>query len=172
MDLRLELRRTTKLVVASPKGDLVSVGFLSRHSRAGLWILPSLPGLVCGKDLWSGCGAPVPGSGFFRPFRGWFSEKICGRGVASPKGDLVSVGFLSRHSRAGLWILPSLPGLVRGKDLWSDGTGTLLEAVNERPTLQVRGAVQTVAWHTGQGRQNGCKVRQLRKEPCVFAGLR
>jgi hypothetical protein len=38
-----------RLVVASPKGDLVSVGFLSRHSRAGLWILPSLPGLVCGK---------------------------------------------------------------------------------------------------------------------------
>jgi hypothetical protein len=40
-----------KLVVASPKGDLVSFGFLSRHSRAGLWILPSLPGLVCGEDL-------------------------------------------------------------------------------------------------------------------------
>jgi hypothetical protein len=38
--------------VASPKGDLVSVGFLSRHFRAGLWILPSLPGLVCRKDLW------------------------------------------------------------------------------------------------------------------------
>jgi hypothetical protein len=52
MDLRLELRRTSKLVVASPKGDLVSVAFLSRHSRAGLWILPSLPGLVCGNDLW------------------------------------------------------------------------------------------------------------------------
>jgi hypothetical protein len=52
MDLRLALRRTSKLVVASPEGDSVSVGFLSRsrHSRAGLWILPSLPGLVCGKD--------------------------------------------------------------------------------------------------------------------------
>jgi hypothetical protein len=36
-------------VVASPKGDLVSVAFLSQHSRAGLWILPSLPGLVCAK---------------------------------------------------------------------------------------------------------------------------
>jgi hypothetical protein len=52
MDLWLELRRTSKLVVASPKGDLVSFGFLSRHFRAGLWILPSLPGLVCGNDLW------------------------------------------------------------------------------------------------------------------------
>jgi hypothetical protein len=49
--------------------------------------------------------------------------------VPSPKGDLVSVGFLSRHCRAGLWILPSLPGLVCGRDLWPDGTGTLLEAV-------------------------------------------
>ena len=54
MDLRLELRRTIKLVVPSPKGDLVSVAFLSRHFRAGLWILPSLPGLVCGNDLWPG----------------------------------------------------------------------------------------------------------------------
>jgi hypothetical protein len=54
MDLRLELRRTIKLVVPSPKGDLVSVVFLSRHFRAGLWILPSLPGLVCGNDLWPG----------------------------------------------------------------------------------------------------------------------
>jgi hypothetical protein len=53
MDLRLELRRTSKLVVASPKGDFVSVAFVSRHSRAGLWILPSLSGLVCGKDLGS-----------------------------------------------------------------------------------------------------------------------
>ena len=52
MDLRLELGRTVKLVVASPKGDLVYVAFLSRHSRVGLWILPSLPGLVCGNDLW------------------------------------------------------------------------------------------------------------------------
>ena len=51
MDLRLELRRTIKLVVPSPKGDLVSVAFLSRHFRAGLWILPSLPGLVCGNDV-------------------------------------------------------------------------------------------------------------------------
>jgi hypothetical protein len=49
MDLRLELRRTGGLVVAFPKGDSVSVGFLSRHSRAGLWILPSLPGLVGGS---------------------------------------------------------------------------------------------------------------------------
>ena len=32
----------------------------------------------------------MPGSGFFRPFRDWFTEKICGRAVASPKGDLVS----------------------------------------------------------------------------------
>jgi hypothetical protein len=79
-------------VVASPKGDLVSVAFLSRHSRAGLWILPSRPGLVCGKDL--------------------------GRVVVSPKGDWVSVAFLPRHSRAGLWVLPSLSGLVCGKDLW------------------------------------------------------
>ena len=52
MDLRLELRRTIKLVVPSPKGGLASVAFLSRHFRAGLWILPSLPGLVCGNDLW------------------------------------------------------------------------------------------------------------------------
>jgi hypothetical protein len=49
--------------------------------------------------------------------------------VPSPKGDLVSVGFFSRHCRAGLWILPSLPGLVCGRALWPDGTGTLLEAV-------------------------------------------
>ncbi len=35
----------------SPKGDLVSVAFLSRHSRAGLWILPSLAGLVCEQVL-------------------------------------------------------------------------------------------------------------------------
>ena len=49
MDLRLELRRTIKLVVPSPKGDLVSVAFPSRHFRAGLWILPSLPGLVSRK---------------------------------------------------------------------------------------------------------------------------
>ena len=54
MDLRLELRRTIKLVVPSPKGDLVFVAFLSRHFRAGLWILPSLPGLVCGNGLWPG----------------------------------------------------------------------------------------------------------------------
>ena len=54
MDLRLELRRTSKLGVPSPKGDLVSVAFLSRHSRAGLWTLPSLPGLVCGNDLSDG----------------------------------------------------------------------------------------------------------------------
>ena len=47
--LRLEWRRTSTLVVPSPKGDLVFVAFLSRHSRAGLWILPSLPGLVCGR---------------------------------------------------------------------------------------------------------------------------
>ncbi len=52
MDLGLELRRTIKLVVASPKGDLVSVAFLSRHFRAGLWILPSLAGLVWGNNLW------------------------------------------------------------------------------------------------------------------------
>jgi hypothetical protein len=45
--------------------------------------------------------------------------------VPSPKGDLVSVGFLSRHCRAGLWILTFLPGLVCRKDLWSDGTGSL-----------------------------------------------
>ena len=57
MDLRLELRRTSKLGVTSPKGDLVSVAFLSRHSRAGLWILPSLSGLVCGKDLSDGTGS-------------------------------------------------------------------------------------------------------------------
>ena len=37
----------------SPKGDLVSVGFLP--------------------------GTAVPGSGFLRPFRDWFAEKICGR---------------------------------------------------------------------------------------------
>ena len=115
MDLRLALRQTIKLVVPSPKGDLVSVAFLSRHSRAGLWILPSLSGLVCGTDLWS--------------------DKLV---VPSPKGDLVSVAFLSRHSRAGLWILPSLSGLVCGlvcgKDLWSDGTGSLLEALKKRPT--------------------------------------
>jgi hypothetical protein len=49
MDLRLELRRTSKLAVTSPKGDSVSVGFLSRHYRAGLWILPSFRGLVYGK---------------------------------------------------------------------------------------------------------------------------
>jgi hypothetical protein len=63
MDLRLELRRTIKLVVPSPKGDLVSVVFLSRHFRAGLWILPSLPGLVCGNDLWPGRCEPVPEKG-------------------------------------------------------------------------------------------------------------
>ncbi len=57
MDLRLELRRTSKLGVPSPKGDLVSVAFLSRHSRAGLWILPSLSGLVCGNDLSDGTGS-------------------------------------------------------------------------------------------------------------------
>ena len=58
MDFRLELRRTSKLVVASPKGDLVSVSLLSRHSRAGLWILPSLAGLVCGR---TGCGTLLDG---------------------------------------------------------------------------------------------------------------
>jgi hypothetical protein len=176
MDLRLELRRTSKLVVASPKGDSVSVpgtpvpgsgffrpfrdwfaekswgqvgvaspernsvsvGFLSRHSRAGLWVLPSLPGLVCGKELWPGwlwrplkgtrfplvCfpGTPVPGSGFFRPFRDWFAERICGQvGCGVPlKGTWFPLGLLSRHSRAGLWVLPSLPQLVCGKDLWPD----------------------------------------------------
>jgi hypothetical protein len=58
------------------------------------------------------------------------------RVVPSPKGDLVSVGFFSRHSRAGLWIVPSLPGLVCGEDLWADGTGGLLEVVEKQPTLQ------------------------------------
>ncbi len=101
MDLRLALRQTIKLVVPSPKGDLFSVAFLSRHSRAGLWILPSLSGLVYGTDLWS--------------------DKLV---VPSPKGDLVSVAFLSRHSRAGLWILPSLSGLVCGKDDSSVPFGT------------------------------------------------
>jgi hypothetical protein len=98
MDLRLELSRTSKWVVASPKGDLVSLGFLSRHSRAGLWILPSL--------------------------RDWLAEWICGRVVASPKGDL---GFcwvsFPRHSRAGLWILPSLRDWSAERILWVD-TGT------------------------------------------------
>ena len=117
MDLRLALRQTIKLVVPSPKGDLFSVAFLSRHSRAGLWILPSLSGLVYGTDLWS--------------------DKLV---VPSPKGDLVSVAFLSRHSalflpsRAVWSDLPSLSGLVCGKDLWSDGTGSLLEALKKRPT--------------------------------------
>jgi hypothetical protein len=43
--LRKKLVLGRDWVVASPKGDLVSVGFLSRHSRAGLWILPSPSGL-------------------------------------------------------------------------------------------------------------------------------
>lgn len=38
--------------------------------------------------------------------------------------------------------------------------------------VSTQGAVQTVSWHTGQARQNGCKVRQLRKAACVFAELR
>ena len=45
---RLEWRRTSKLVVPSPKGDLLSFP-----------------------------GTAVPGSGFFRPFRDWLAEKIC-----------------------------------------------------------------------------------------------
>ena len=53
MDLRLALRLTRKLVVARPKGDLVF--FLSF------------------------AGTPVPGSGFFRPFRDWFAENFYGR---------------------------------------------------------------------------------------------
>ena len=60
MDLRLELRRTIKLVVPSPKGDLVSVVLLS--------------------------GTSVPGSGFFRPSRDWFAEMICGRDGTGPLG--------------------------------------------------------------------------------------
>jgi hypothetical protein len=53
---------TTKLVVPSPKWDSVSVGFRSRHSRAGLWILPSLSGLVCGRDLRSRLNCNFAGS--------------------------------------------------------------------------------------------------------------
>jgi hypothetical protein len=61
MDLRLELRRTSKLVVASPKGDSVSVP-----------------------------GTPVPGSGFFRPYRDYLRNGfVAGLVVASAKGDSV-----------------------------------------------------------------------------------
>ena len=38
-----------ELVVPSPKGNLVSFDFLSRHSRAGLWTLRPFQGLVCRK---------------------------------------------------------------------------------------------------------------------------
>jgi hypothetical protein len=185
MDLRLELRRTSKLVVASPKGDLVSIAFLSPGTPVpgsgffrpfrdwfaekiwlwrplnGTWFpLLSFPGTpVPGSGffrpfrdwfaekiwLWplngtwfpllSFPGTPVPGSGFFRPFRDWFAEKIW---LWRPlNGTWFPLLSFPRHSRAGLWILSSLPGLVCGKDLWSDGTGTLLDAINKRPTLQV-----------------------------------
>jgi hypothetical protein len=103
MDLRLELRRTSKLVVPSPKGDLGFrwFPFPALPCRALDSSVP--PGLVCGKDLWSGWlwrplkgtwfplvsfpGTPVPGSGFFRPFRDWFAERfVVGLVVASTKG--------------------------------------------------------------------------------------
>jgi hypothetical protein len=73
MDLGLELRRTIKLVVPSPKGDLVSVAFLSRHFRAELWILPSLAGLVWGNN-------------FERVHRGAYRAQPARR-VMIPRGD-------------------------------------------------------------------------------------
>jgi hypothetical protein len=39
-------------------------------------------------------GTAVPGSGFLRPFRDWFAEKICGR-------TGLEVCQISRHCREG-----------------------------------------------------------------------
>jgi hypothetical protein len=83
MDLKWELRRVEDAVpstmqrVPSPKGDLVSVAFRSRHSRAGLLIFPSLPGLACGK----------PGT-----FSGW-DGKECGTRPAGDHPELPGRGF-------------------------------------------------------------------------------
>jgi hypothetical protein len=54
----------------------------------------------------------------------------------------------------------------------ADVVGLLLPLFMAHRVSLLRGAVQTVPWHTGQVRQNGRKVRQLGKVPCVFAELR
>ena len=69
--------------------------------------------------------------------------------VPSPKGDLVSVAFFSRHFRAGLWILPSLPGLVCGKDLGSDGAGTF-GGSNSLTACLNKGVQSSPVWLTTQ----------------------
>jgi hypothetical protein len=74
----IEVERTSKLVVPSPKGDWVSVVFVSRHSRAGsrLIFLNTSRSNFCHRYLIHGPdrvpvvpGPPSPGAtGFFQSF--------------------------------------------------------------------------------------------------------
>src|SRR5271165_5714482 len=124
MDLKLELRRTSKLIVPSPKRGLGfrCFPFPALPCRALDSSVPS--GLVCGRDLGSGGTGTLLEAVKKRPAlqveRSGDRESMFPTAGIARKGH-PAVAFLSRHSRAGLWILPSLPGLVCGRDLGQAG---------------------------------------------------